>query len=484
VADHSRGVWIRVPLELSIPRLLNEAGYPVDSSRSAQRRIQLFDTGDRRLAAAGAELSFNERDGWCWRRGTLGHPKLPPREWNAPSAAPQAQVMEWSRAYRRGRPLAARASVTVHRRSHHVTDGQSHRLLTFAEERVDEVVDDRWRPRIRRISVVAGGEDASAQSALGLVRDAALSDEPTLALLRPALVRAPRLRLPYPESTGTRELFVRSATLSVIQWLYFDCELSGGAAPEALRKLRVALRRLRSDLQAFAAVLDREWAGRLRNRFGELARHLGVVRDAEVLTARLSALISTLPETDQRAALPLIDVAAAQLEARRAELLDILATNDYLTALDDAVAAVTRPRWAGSADDAPPVTRLVRRPWRRLRDHVAAVGDTADDHELHRMRILAKRARYATEASVPAMGDAAARCAQRLAELQTILGDHHDAVVAREWLQQQAAAAAGLSFAAGELAALELIDLTASSDRWRQAWAAASHRQDWRWLRS
>jgi CHAD domain-containing protein len=480
VADQSRGAWIRVPLELSIPRLLNDAGYPVDSSHSAQRSLQLFDTGDRRLAAAGAELSFNGRDGWCWRRGTLGHPKLPPREWNAPSDVPRAQVMEWSRAYHRGRPLGARASVTVHHRSHHVTDGRSHRLLTLAEERVDERVGGRWRPRIRRVRVVEDGDGTSALSALGLVRDAALCDEPTLALLRPALVRAPRLRLPARESTGTRELFQRSATLSVIQWLYFDCELSGGAAPEALRKLRVALRRLRSDLQTFAPALDREWAGRLRDRFGELARHLGVVRDAEVLTARLSALTSMLPETDQRTALPLHDVAAAQLEARRAELLDILATNDYLTALDDAVAAATKPRWAGSAGDAPPVARLVRRPWRRLRDHVAAAGDG----ELHRMRILAKRARYAAEAAVPAVGDDAARCAQRLAELQTVLGDHHDAVVTREWLQRQAAASAGLSFGAGELAALELINLTAARDRWREAWATASHKQDWRWLRS
>jgi CHAD domain-containing protein len=46
-------------------------------------------------------------------------------------------------------------------------------------------------------------------------------------------------------------------------------------------------------------------------------------------------------------------------------------------------------------------------------------------------RKAAKRARYAAEAAVPAPGSAASRQAAAAKDLQQVLGDHHDSVVAR-----------------------------------------------------
>ncbi len=391
--------------------------------------------------------------------------------------------MDWTRAYRRGRPVAARSSVAVHYRHHRVGDARSDALLTLVEERVDEQSGSHWTPRLRHVSVVAADDGVAAMAALAMIQHAALADAAMLALLRPALVRAARLSLPPPDSTGAHDLFTRSSTLAVIQWLYFDCELSGGA-PEALRKVRVALRRLRSDLQTFAPFLDRDWADGLRERLGHLADRLGVVRDAEVLTGTLTELMERLPQDDRPSALLLLETAGAQLSAARAELLAALAGDEYTAMLDAAVGAVTRPRWSDSGDAEVAVARLARRPWRRLRDYIAALEDTPDDSQLHRVRILAKRARYAADACVPGVGDAAARCAARLADLQTVLGEHHDAVVARAWLHRQAVATSDVSFVAGQLAALELARADNSRKRWRDAWAAASRKQDWRWLRS
>ena len=56
-------------------------------------------------------------------------------------------------------------------------------------------------------------------------------------------------------------------------------------------------------------------------------------------------------------------------------------------------------------------------------------------------RKAAKRARYAAEAAVPAIGEAARRQAARARELQQLLGDHHDSVVARAVLLDLAAQA-------------------------------------------
>ncbi|HWF54760.1 MAG TPA: CHAD domain-containing protein, partial [Solirubrobacteraceae bacterium] len=353
--------------------------------------------------------------------------------------------------------------------------------MTLLEERVDEQVSGRWTPRLRHVSVVEAGRGAAAKAALGLIREAGLDDAPALALLRPALVRAPRLALPDPDSTTARDLFTRSSTLSLMQWLYFDSELSG-AAPEALRKMRVALRRLRSDLQTFAPLLDRTWADGLREELGQLADRLGVVRDAEVLTVRLGELVARLPDSDERTAQPVLEAARMQLSTARALLFESLADDAYPAVLDAAVVAVTHPRWGDGGDV--PVTRLGRRPWRRLRDYVATLDRGPANAELHRVRILAKRARYAADACVPAVGDAAARSASRLADLQTVLGEHHDAVVTREWLHRQAGADSEVAFVAGELAALEMGRADEARKRWPDAWAAASRKQEWRWLRS
>ncbi|MDQ6855851.1 MAG: CHAD domain-containing protein [Candidatus Dormibacteraeota bacterium] len=479
MADNPAGLRIRVPLDLSIRRLLADAGYTVESTPSRSSTRTLFDTGDRRLATAGGELSLSRRDGWRWRRDTLGHPKLSPREWTAPVDAPPRQLTDWTRAYRRGKPIAARAAVTVHSRRHQVSDSAS-ALLTVVEERVDERSPAGWTQRIRRLEITDATKGAA--TAIEVLRGTALEDSPTLVLLRPHLVRAPRVVLRNGHAAGARDLFGRSTTLSLIQWLYFDCELPAGS-PDALRKLRIALRRLRSDLQTFTPLLDRAWADALRAELGVLATRLGLVRDGEVMVERLGGLVALLPETERPSALPLVDIARHQLNAARAELLGELSMPGYVKVIDDVVIAVTSPRWRSDDDQAGPA-RLARRPWRRLRAYVEANGKSPDDAQLHRIRILAKRARYAADMCIPAAGEPAAQCAARLATLQTVLGEHHDAVVTRQWLQRQSQAVNGVSFIAGELAALELRRIGEADEQWRDAWDKASRPDGWRWLRS
>lgn len=470
---------VRVPLELSVPRLLTQAGFRVETSPSRRISRTLFDTRDRRLAVAGGELSLNRREGWRWTRQTLGHPKLTSRVWTAPPEALQAQVVEWARAYHRGRAVSERVAVTVHSRRHEVRTNRAEALLTLVEERLDEQGTSAATPRLRHVEVIDA--PAGATALIAAVRGAAIADAPTLALLRPAPTRARRLRLPGDGRTDARDLFTRSTTLSLIQWLYFDCELSSGS-PDALRKLRVALRRLRSDLQTFAPLLDRAWADQLREELGRLGSRLGDVRDGEVLVERLSGLVEVLPDGDRTAALPLLDTASTQVAAARGDLLSELERQQYLQLLEDVFAAVTAPRWKSHADL--PVARLARRPWRRLRSYVESLDKPPEDAQLHRVRILAKRARYAADACIPAVGAAAAELAAQLAALQTVLGEHHDAVVTREWLHRQADATTGVSFIAGELAALELRNVADAAARWHEQWVHASRPGLWRWLRS
>ena len=58
---------------------------------------------------------------------------------------------------------------------------------------------------------------------------------------------------------------------------------AAGQDPEGVRRMRVATRRLRSDLRSFAGVLDPAWAESLRRELRWLARALGSVREVDVL---------------------------------------------------------------------------------------------------------------------------------------------------------------------------------------------------------
>src|SRR5437016_1153792 len=111
---------------------------------------------------------------------------------------------------------------------------------------------------------------------------------------------------------------------------------------------------------------------------------------------------------------------------------------------------------------------LARRDWRQLRKGIAALPDQPADSELHRIRILAKRVRYAAEAAEPIAGKLAGRSAEAAAALQDVLGDHQDSVTAQQWLRE--AGTGPRAFVAGELTALERE--TAAFDRasWHDAW--------------
>ena len=472
-----------IPLDLPLVSRLHEAGLEIHGGARTRRTFDLYDTADRRLAAAGAELSFHHREGWSWRRDPFGNPKLEPRECTAPPGAAAELVAGWSRAYRRGRPLGRRARLCVHSRQYRVHGRGLSAPLTVIEESIADGDGAAATPRLHRVVFLDTTNSEDVTRLQGLLEATAPGHVQTLAALRPSLVRAPRLRLPDADVVSPRALLVRSMTLSTIQWLYFDSELAGPGSPDALRKVRVALRRLRSDLQTFAPMLEPEWAASLRSRLGVLAGELGTVRDAEVLVGRLGELITKLPAEEQADATTLVDTASAQLAAALVELLHRLSLPTYIELLEAPVSAVAPPRWADGAE-MESVTSLAARRWRKLRRFVAALDESPGDDELHRVRILAKRVRYASDASVPAVGAAAAASSAAVTNLQTVLGEQHDAVVTRAWLRRQALGSTDLAFVTGELAALELQRSRDSADRWRLAWRAASRRKDWRWLRS
>ncbi len=107
------------------------------------------------------------------------------------------------------------------------------------------------------------------------------------------------------------------------------------------------------------------------------------------------------------------------------------------------------------------------------------------DGALHRARKAAKRARYAAEATTTVAGPEARRFAKRMQQVQSVLGDHQDTVIARELerrLGVEAHLAGENAFSYGLLYERDVCDARAIQDRAAAVWHKASRPKYRRWL--
>ena len=237
-----------------------------------------------------------------------------------------------------------------------------------------------------------------------------------------------------------------------------------GKDPESLHDMRVAVRRSRALLRAGRALIATD-TGPLMLELRWLGEVLGSVRDLDVLLERLHAEAAALDAGDRTAANHLLRSLARERARAHRALLKALDGTRYLALLDsfEATLAGLERRRAGATLDA-----LARRQLKKLDRAVRAVGADPADAELHELRKLGKRTRYAFEL---AGNDRAVRCATAL---QDVLGAHQDAVVAEARLRALAADAP----AAQALAAGRLIE----GERRRRKRARAGWRKSWRRL--
>jgi CHAD domain-containing protein len=115
---------------------------------------------------------------------------------------------------------------------------------------------------------------------------------------------------------------------------------------------------------------------------------------------------------------------------------------------------------------------------------VAALGPNPADAALHEIRIRAKRLRYACEAVAEVVGKPAVDMARAAADLQGVLGDFHDAVVAEEWLRAASVdASSAQALAAGQLIARQRQDAARCRADWSGSWKRLRHKKQRAWLR-
>jgi CHAD domain-containing protein len=213
---------------------------------------------------------------------------------------------------------------------------------------------------------------------------------------------------------------------------------------DSVHQMRVVTRKIRSLLQESEGsfgISDDAW---VLDELRLLAGVLGVARDAEVLAEKYQTALDGLPAELIRGPVRerLVDGARNRYQTGWRRSLTAMRSERYLRlldALEALVAADLEP--AAPGEEAAPVT--IGSAYKRIRKaakRADAAQDEDRDEALHRIRKGAKRLRYTAAAT------GAGKVAERAKVVQTVLGDHQDAVVSRTHLSQQAEAA----HAAGE----------------------------------
>jgi CHAD domain-containing protein len=109
----------------------------------------------------------------------------------------------------------------------------------------------------------------------------------------------------------------------------------------------------------------------------------------------------------------------------------------------------------------------------------------ARDAALHQARKSARRARFAAEAATPAVGQQARRFARRMQKVQSVLGDYHDTVLARQAARDLgigAHLAGENAFTYGLLYECELRRAQRGLARARRVWRRAARPRYRRWM--
>lgn len=461
-----------------------------------------FDTSDLNLTRWGISLRHRVEAGTG--RWTLKLPSEPagPKssssvvrrheiEIDGPKRRIPPELLDLVAAYVRGRRCAAVATLDTRRLRTRLVGAAGELVAEVDDDRVDVLAGGSVVRHFREIEVeLSEGGDASILAAAkrAFVADGASGGGGLSKVARALGDRAtapPEVMDPKVGRHPTAAAVVRSAIAAgTLRLLQHDPGVRLGDDPEHVHQARVACRRLRSDLRTFAPLVDSEWRAHATVDLKWVGDLLGRVRDADVLLDRLRRDEGELSDADTRGYIGLLGRLEADRTTARQEALAAMATPRYLDLLETLVVAAAEPPLTPEAD-APAsdiVPRLVRRPWRQLARSVQRLPSDPADEDLHAIRVRSKRTRYAAEASTRAVGKPARRLAAAAAELQGVLGDLNDAVLAEQWLRGATRGSPAQAVVAGQLIALRRAEANRARKKWPKAWRALDRPSLRSWL--
>jgi CHAD domain-containing protein len=201
---------------------------------------------------------------------------------------------------------------------------------------------------------------------------------------------------------------------------------------EAVHDMRVATRRLRSALRDFAPILRTGPLKPVTRELKKLADLLGAARDQDVAIIALKKLKKKAPDQAVETGIGrLINECRTKRKSAQIDLVKALAARAiddlrrrFYAAID--AAAQKKPKSkAVSFTDAG--RQAILKSLDEFGDLSASLYAPFKIKKLHRLRISAKRLRYAVELFTACWGARIAPFAEEISELQSFLGEVHDA---------------------------------------------------------
>ena len=444
-----------VPADFSVDDRLAVDGVRLGEPQRQELSAVYYDTSDLRLAADKVALrrrTGGHDAGWHVKRyrgaGDRDEVQLPMGRGGAVPAAVSAEV----RAVSRGEALRPAVRMTTRRTEWPLLaeDGTVLALVADDDVATEVIADPAAAQRWRELEVeLVGGDRALLRAVDKRLRKIGAARSADLAKIARALDGSwpdpPAPAGPAGSSAAVIGEYVRAQRDAIIE---YDPRVRRDE-PDAVHKMRVATRRLRSTMKSYRPLWDRAATDHLRVELKWLADVLGKVRDAEVMAVRLERSLDELPP----------ELVVGPISARLTGGLRAQAVKDHRAL----VSALNGRRYAALLDEldallaaAPtdkglrPAKKFVPRRVRRTVGTVEDLLDQADsaaaggppqpgvldrDAALHEARKAAKQARYAAEAAVPVGGSGAIALATAMEDLQELLGEQHDSVVTRQLLR-------------------------------------------------
>ncbi len=428
----------------SLPQVAGTSGRD-----EAQLEADYYDTGDLRLLRAGITLRQRRGGGdagWHLKLPLGGDTRreirLPPGRTGAPVPPELADLV---RVHTRGEPLRPVARITTKRQLLILLDEAGESLAEIAADDVsaqtmgDTTTVSRWH----EVEVeLTGGDRRLLKEADELLRREGLRPAGRAAKLERALGQQqpePACQPPLTSSAPAGQV--------VLAYLRTQAEMLKSLdpmvrrdEPDSVHKMRVATRRLRSTLRSFGHIVRSGDTERLAVELKWLGTVLGEARDAEVLAAHLQESLRRTPAEQVIGPVQARvqgHFASVRADARTA-ILAALGSQRYFSLLDELDRLLAEPPLTPQAEklaaDVLPVAvrRARRQTSRRMRRARHAAAGPPRNTALHQARKAAKRARYASEAMAPVIGKKARRFAKQMKKVQSVLGEHQDAVIARQ----------------------------------------------------
>jgi CHAD domain-containing protein len=459
-----------------------------------------YDTLDLLLLRRGVTLRFRrgEPPGEVW---TVKLPSETPaiglarREITVPGrpGVTPLTLLDLVRGWALGSPVAQVARLRTLRRQVALYDATGAPQVVLDDDEVSILRGGRVAARFRELEVELVADAPSGLLEVLVERLQAAGAQPVdqvpklvRALGPPALMPWELEASPLAEDPTTAEIVRAGLAAAAARLVDHVAAVVLDEDPEGVHQARVGIRRLRSDLRTFGALLDPDVVRPLRDELGWLLDGLGRVRDLDVLLARLHGDASTLGSVDNLGGDEIFGRLSKERAAAHADLLEALRSDRCAALLAGLAELVAGPPFA-SADAARPagdvVPGLVRRPLRRLRREADRLDAAPADEELHRVRILAKHLRYAVDVSAPVAGKPARRAVRALARLQDVLGDHNDARVALQRLRDLGSDATPAAvWTSGVLGGLQIARAAECRAQFPGAYRSAIAKSRWQWI--